>query len=59
LLAVEISPILDNPTEVPINIASLSNRNEVYQWSIAGTRVYRIAEVVWDEFTVTGRITTN
>jgi hypothetical protein len=57
LLAVEISPILDNPTEVPINIASFSNRNVDYQWSIAGTRVYRIAEVASsDEFTVTGRI---
>jgi hypothetical protein len=34
--------------------------SKVYQWSIAGTRVYRIAEVAsWDEFTVTGRITTN
>jgi hypothetical protein len=39
-LVVEISPILDNPTEVLINFASLSNRNElykVYQLSIAYT----------------------
>jgi hypothetical protein len=29
LLVVGISPILDNPTEVLINFASLSNRNEL------------------------------
>jgi hypothetical protein len=56
LLVVGITPIINNQPKSPsISQASQIEMNsKVYQWSIAGTRVYPVA--IWDKFTVTGRI---